>query len=104
MAIQSGRGLEVLMEFLPEDYTKAWTLASSVSRSGIGLHSGDHCEITLLPSEKEGFYVSWVDRPADSIQLEPSQVRDSQLCTTLDFGHRTLSTVEHLLAAVECFG
>ena len=30
----------------------------------------------------------------------PPQVRDSQLCTTLELGERRLATVEHLLAAL----
>jgi UDP-3-O-[3-hydroxymyristoyl] N-acetylglucosamine deacetylase len=84
----------------PADYNGPWTLASSVSRSGIGLHSGQQCDVTLFPSEQEGFYVRWLNQSSAPIRLEPSQVRDSQLCTTLDFGDRQLSTVEHLLAAL----
>ena len=34
------------------------------------------------------------------MRLQPSQVRDSQLCTTLELGERRLATVEHLLAAL----
>ena len=34
------------------------------------------------------------------IQLRPDQVRDSQLCTTLDLGSSKVATVEHLLAAL----
>ena len=84
----------------PADYNSPWTLASSVSRSGIGLHSGQQCQITLAPSEREGLYVRWLDQTSEPIRLDPSQVLDSPLCTTLDFGVRKLSTVEHLLAAV----
>ena len=100
MAIQPRCGLEVLVMSWPADYNGPWTLASSVSRSGVGLHSGQKCEVTLVPSEKEGFYVRWLDQTSKPIRLHPSQVRDAQLCTTLDFGDRQLSTVEHLLAAV----
>ena len=84
----------------PADYNGSWTLASSVSRSGIGLHSGQQCDVSLFPSEQEGFYVRWLNQTSAPIRLDPSQVRDSQLCTTLDFGDRQLSTVEHLLAAL----
>ena len=84
----------------PADYNGAWTLTSSVSRSGIGLHSGQQCRVTLVPSEQEGFYVRWLDQTSKPVRLDPTQVRDSQLCTTLDFGDRQLSTVEHLLAAL----
>ena len=89
-----------LMPTWPEDYNGPWTLASNVSRSGIGLHSGQPCEVTLVPSDLEGFYVRWLDQASKPIRLDPSQVRDSQLCTTLDFGDRQLATVEHLLAAL----
>jgi len=85
----------------PADYNGAWTLSGAVSRSGVGLHSGAEVSVTLLPSERPGFWVSWADAPErDAVQLAPSQVRDSQLCTTLDFGERRLATVEHLLAAL----
>ncbi len=100
MEIQLRCGLEVLMVSWPADYNGPWTLASRVSRSGIGLHSGQQCEVTLVPSEQEGIYVRWLDQISESVRLDPSQVRDSQLCTTLDFGDRQLSTVEHLLAAL----
>ena len=76
----------------PGDYNGPWTLASSVSRSGIGLHSGQLCQATLIPSVQEGFYVRWIDQTSQPVRLEPAQVRDSQLCTTLDFGDRQLST------------
>ena len=91
MALQLGCGLEVLMMPWPADYNRPWTLASSVSRSGIGLHSGQLCQATLVPSVQEGFYLRWIDQTSQPVRLEPSQVRDSQLCTTLDFGDRRLS-------------
>ncbi len=84
----------------PSDYNGAWTLASRVSRSGIGLHSGQHSEVTLAPSSQEGIYVRWLDEGSEPVRLKPSQVRDSPLCTTLDFGDKQLVTVEHLLAAL----
>ena len=84
----------------PSDYSEGWTLASSVTRSGVGLHSGLQSQVTLVPTKQEGFYVRWLDQDSDPVRLEPSQVRESQLCTTLDFGHKQLSTVEHLLAAL----
>jgi len=46
--------------------------------------------------------VSWDGDGCDveAVSLQPSQVRDSQLCTTLELGERRLATVEHLLAAL----
>ena len=83
----------------PEDYSGAWTLADEVERSGIGLHSGNQAVVRLTPSDKPGFHIRFMDDP-QPIRLGPDQVRDSQLCTTLDLGTRRVSTVEHLLAAL----
>ena len=88
------------MDIWPDDYQGAWTLAKSVSRSGIGLHNGDNSEVILYPSEMAGFHVSWKNQKEPPITLNPNQVRDSPLCTTLEIGKKTLSTVEHLLSAL----
>lgn len=83
----------------PQDYEGAWTLAAVVERRGVGLHSGEEAAVRLTPSERPGFHLRFEDDP-EPIQLSPDQVRDSPLCTTLDFGHRRVATVEHLLAAL----
>ena len=83
----------------PQDYSGAWTLAADVERRGVGLHSGEEAAVRLTPSERPGFHLRFEDDP-EPIQLSPDQVRDSPLCTTLDFGHRRVATVEHLLAAL----
>ena len=83
----------------PEDYSGAWTLVDEVERCGIGLHSGEQAVVRLTPSDKPGFHIRFMDDP-EPIRLAPDQVRDSQLCTTLDLGTRRVSTVEHLLAAL----
>ena len=83
----------------PEDYSGAWTLVDEVERSGVGLHSGEQAVVRLAPSEAPGFHIRFTDAP-DPIRLTPDQVRDSQLCTTLDLGSRRVATVEHLLAAL----
>lgn len=85
----------------PSDYLQAWTVASPVERSGIGLHSGQACRVRLQPSEKPGYWVGWLDQPDVPPQrLLPSQVCDTRLCTALQLGERRLATVEHLLAAL----
>lgn len=83
----------------PQDYEGAWTLAAVVERRGVGLHSGEEAAVRLTPSERPGFHLRFED-DLEPIQLSPDQVRDSPLCTTLDFGHRRVATVEHLLAAL----
>ena len=88
------------MTVWPESYGDSWTLAQPVVRSGIGLHSGQTTTVTLRPWDEPGFFIL-SDAPGSApVRLEPSQVRDSQLCTTLDFGARRVATVEHLLAAL----
>ena len=84
----------------PLDYDGAWTLEGPARRSGIGLHSGQQVSVTLQPSDQPGVWVSWPSDGGDPCRLKPSQVRDSQLCTTLELGDRRLATVEHLLAAI----
>ena len=83
----------------PQDYSAAWTLAAETSRSGVGLHSGAEATVELRPTDQPGFHMRLpgMERP---IQLRPDQVRDSQLCTTLDLGSSKVATVEHLLAAL----
>ena len=84
----------------PSDYDGAWTLAGSARRSGIGLHSGQEVAVVLHPWPDAGVWVSWSGDAQPPVRLQPSQVRDSQLCTTLELGERRLATVEHLLAAL----
>jgi UDP-3-O-[3-hydroxymyristoyl] N-acetylglucosamine deacetylase len=85
----------------PEDYGQAWTLATAVERSGVGLHSGSPCRVRLQPAERPGYVVGWLDAPALApVALHPSQVSDTQLCTALRLDQRRLATVEHLLAAL----
>ena len=88
------------MEWLPENYDDCWTLGGFVTRKGICLHSGEESEVILRPFEKVGFYISWANRSDPPIRLNPAQVVNSQLCTTLVLGKHSLSTVEHLLAAL----
>ena len=88
------------MTVWPESYGDSWTLAQPVVRTGIGLHSGQTTTVTLRPWDQPGFFI-FSDAPgSEPVRLQPSQVRDSQLCTTLDFGSRRVATVEHLLAAL----
>ena len=88
------------MTVWPESYGDSWTLAQPVVRTGIGLHSGQTTTVTLRPWDQPGFFILGDVPGSEPVRLEPSQVRDSQLCTTLDFGARRVATVEHLLAAL----
>ena len=86
----------------PADYSRAWTLANAVERSGVGLHSGVEARVRLQASDAPGYWVGWLEEPQRPLQrLSPLQVADTRLCTALALadGHR-LATVEHLLAAL----
>ncbi len=100
MAIQPRSRLEILVNSWPKNYETGWTLAKPVSRQGIGLHTGQMAEVRLLPSSKAGFHLCWLESPAPPVTLAPHHVRESQLCTTIEVGHRRLATVEHLFAAL----
>lgn len=85
----------------PSDYSQAWSLASAVERDGVGLHGGEQTRVRLQGSERPGYWVGWLDAPElPQLRLQPGQVSDTQLCTTLQLGPRRLATVEHLLAAL----
>ncbi len=93
------------MSFWPSDYGQAWTLASAVERTGIGLHSGGQARVRLEPSDLPGYRVGWLDAPdLGLVRLAPDQVCETQLCTALQLNQRRLATVEHLLAALAGVG
>ncbi|MBM5783459.1 MAG: UDP-3-O-acyl-N-acetylglucosamine deacetylase [Cyanobacteria bacterium K_DeepCast_35m_m1_288] len=93
------------MTIWPSDYSQAWTLASAVERSGVGLHSGAVARLRLDPYEQPGYWVAWLDDPSLAPQrLHPNQVCETQLCTALQLDQRRLATVEHLLAALAGVG
>jgi UDP-3-O-[3-hydroxymyristoyl] N-acetylglucosamine deacetylase len=93
------------MSIWPSDYGQAWTLASAVERTGIGLHSGGQARVRLEPSDLPGYRVGWLDAPGLAlVRLAPEQVCETQLCTALQLNQRRLATVEHLLAALAGVG
>ena len=84
----------------PDNYEEGWTLQNEIKKSGIGLHTGLKCTVTLKPTELSGFHISFSDEPNKVIPIDISQVRNTPLCTTLDLNGKKLSTVEHLLASL----
>ncbi|XP_008781354.1 probable UDP-3-O-acyl-N-acetylglucosamine deacetylase 1, mitochondrial isoform X2 [Phoenix dactylifera] len=80
------------------------TLASDVSRSGTGLHSGTSTTARLLPAMAgEGRYFVSGPRRA-RIPATIDHAMDSPLCTTLCGDGARVRTVEHLLSALEACG
>lgn len=82
------------------------TVAHPILISGIGLHSGQRINMTLRPADAGAgivFHRSVGDRTV-SIEALSSNVVDTRLATVLGKGGITVSTVEHLLAALASLG
>jgi len=82
------------------------TIAHQVAISGIGLHSGRLINVTLRPAEA-GNGIVFHRREGErtvSIEAVSANVVDTRLATVLGKGGLTVSTVEHLLAALSAVG
>ena len=85
---------------------QAFTLASEVSRKGIGLFSGEEAEIRFLPAP-EGHGIVFqrtdlIDQPLLQSQLK--NVQGTPRCTILGSQGVSVQTVEHVLAALAACG
>lgn len=79
------------------------TLNHSFTLAGIGLHSGAAATVTVHPAlPHQGRYFGHLDQPDLPARL--SSVHQTQFCTTLRQAETTISTVEHLLAALAGMG
>lgn len=80
------------------------TLKSSISCSGVGLHSGEKVSLTLNPADSgTGIVFKQTDIAGGgaSIPAKWDHVVDTRLCTTIGNGDGvTVATVEHLMAAL----
>ena len=45
----------------PSNYNDCFTISGSITRDGVGLHSGEKTKITIKPYDQEGYYVSEKD-------------------------------------------
>ena len=82
------------------------TIKSPVTLSGVGLHTGETANLTLLPAEADtGVTFVRVDlqhRP--HIRACPEHIGKRQRRTALEFGGAEVHTVEHLFAAFSGLG
>ena len=81
---------------------KQHTLASNISISGTGLHTGVLVDMKLVPANP-GFGIQFqrVDLPNNPIiKADCDLVTDTSRGTTLQLGDAKISTVEHILAAL----
>jgi UDP-3-O-[3-hydroxymyristoyl] N-acetylglucosamine deacetylase len=78
------------------------TLGQAVHLGGVGLHSGAHTQVTILPGlVNQGRRFVRVDLPgAPEVPAHVDALRDTRLSTELASGDATVRTVEHLLAAL----
>jgi UDP-3-O-[3-hydroxymyristoyl] N-acetylglucosamine deacetylase len=77
------------------------TLARAAETRGIGLHCGQMVRARLLPAADPGFYFCRTDLPdAPRIPASLQYVAGTTHATTLQRGDATVSTTEHLLAAL----
>ncbi len=81
------------------------TIAKEVTFEGKGLHSGQNCTVSLIPSrENSGIVFKRIDIEDDNIiPADFKYISNSNLCTTLKNynSDAKIFTVEHLLAAVK---
>ncbi len=82
------------------------TLKGAIEFSGIGLHTGVHSTVRILPeSSDRGISFIRVDIPdSPRIKASAANVVDTLYATTLGRNGATVSTVEHLLAALYGMG
>jgi UDP-3-O-[3-hydroxymyristoyl] N-acetylglucosamine deacetylase len=82
------------------------TIAEKVSCTGIGLHTGEPVQVTLLPARVgTGIVFVCADRSEPvEIPARAEHVRSTRLATTLARGDARIGTVEHLLAALYGLG
>ena len=63
----------------PTSYDSCYTLAGVFSREGIGLHSGENKSYNSS-YEKEGYYVSFRDKPEEIFKLTQDLIEVQCLC------------------------
>lgn len=85
---------------------KQRTLKESVQATGIGLHSGRKVRLTLRPAPVDtGIIYRRVDlNPPVDIPAYPLNVNDTRMATTVNIGNVHVSTIEHLMSALNGLG
>ena len=88
------------MFYWPDNYDCCYTISDFITREGIGLHSGEKTRVKISPCEKEGYYVSFADKPHEIFKLTQDLIGSTMLCTAVKLGGRNLYTIEHLLSSL----
>lgn len=81
------------------------TLATAITATGIGLHSGKKVTLTLAPAPV-GTGIIFVRTDLDNAQIPMNAelIQDTMMSSNLVAGNARVGTVEHLLSAVAAFG
>ena len=83
------------------------TLKSEAVIEGVGLHSGENVRLVLKPAEVDQgivFVRSDLPRPHNEIIAVFENVTNTRLATTLGQGKASVSTIEHLISAIQGLG
>ena len=73
------------------------TLRKDIIFRGVGIHSGEHVEMTLSPSNQEGIYFKFKNQ---LVEVKKESIGINHIrSTTLTNGHVSIHTPEHFLAA-----
>ena len=83
-----------------------YTVKKPISCCGVGLHSGRTVNLVIKPAPvNNGIRFLRTDLPHNNpVKAHMNKVVDTRLATTLGEGSATISTTEHLLAAISVFG
>jgi UDP-3-O-[3-hydroxymyristoyl] N-acetylglucosamine deacetylase/3-hydroxyacyl-[acyl-carrier-protein] dehydratase len=80
---------------------KRKTIINEVTINGIGLHSGKNISLKLIPSESLGVKFKRIDLETPvTINADPNNVTKTSRSTTISSEGTSISTVEHLMAAL----
>jgi UDP-3-O-[3-hydroxymyristoyl] N-acetylglucosamine deacetylase/3-hydroxyacyl-[acyl-carrier-protein] dehydratase len=81
---------------------KQTTINQAVSISGVGLHTGKAATLTFQPAPVDhGYRIQRIDLPDQPIiNADVSRVVNTERSTTIQNGHASISTIEHVLSAL----
>lgn len=84
---------------------KQKTIAEEVKVSGVGLHTGANVTLTIKPSETGGIVFNRADRAEDGeVKAIVTNVSSTARGTTIGQDGNTVSTIEHVMAALSALG
>lgn len=76
------------------------SILREISYSGIGLHTGKECKVTLRPAPADTGIVFYRTDRGIMIKLHPLAVVDTAFATTIGYNGTRIKTIEHLMSAI----